>query len=127
MSERRPYSFVHCAFVFQMLLMEQCEQSLCDMIEARKDNDLGPYPVEFIKKVAVDVANALKYLHASCVLHGDIKSGNVLVKSTRCRIFFFFIVKRYGLQNCCFCFLPFFFQQIISKLSNFAILVSACH
>lgn len=61
--------------------MEQCEQSLCDLIEVRKDDDLGPYSVECITKVAVDVAKALKYLHASLVLHGDIKSGNVLVKS----------------------------------------------
>lgn len=61
--------------------MEQCEQSLCDLIEVRKDEDLGPYPVENIMRVAVDIAKALKYLHASLVLHGDIKSGNVLVKS----------------------------------------------
>lgn len=61
--------------------MEQCEQSLCDLIEVRKEENLGPYPVEYIMRVAVDIAKALKYLHASLVLHGDIKSGNVLVKS----------------------------------------------
>jgi len=65
----------------EVLLMEQCEQSLCDLIEARKDDNLGPYPVECITKVAVDIAKALKYLHASLVLHGDIKSGNILVKN----------------------------------------------
>lgn len=61
--------------------MEQCEQSLCDLIETRQLDNLGPYPVENILKVAVDIAKALAYLHSSLVLHGDIKSGNVLVKS----------------------------------------------
>lgn len=61
--------------------MEQCEQSLCDLIEIRMDENLGPFPVELITKVAVDVAKALEYLHASLVLHGDIKSANILVKS----------------------------------------------
>lgn len=61
--------------------MEQCEQSLLDMIELRLEQNLGPFPVEQIVKVAIDIASALKYLHASLVLHGDIKSGNVLVKS----------------------------------------------
>jgi len=61
--------------------MEQCEQSLYDLIEERKSEGRGPYPVEYIVKVAVDIAKALKYLHASLILHGDIKSGNILVKS----------------------------------------------
>jgi len=61
--------------------MEQCEQSLIDLIEMRKEENLGPYPVEYITKVAVDIAKALEYLHSSLVLHGDIKSGNILVKS----------------------------------------------
>lgn len=61
--------------------MEQCEQSLGDLIETRMDQGLGPFPVEYIAKVAIDIAKALEYLHASLVLHGDIKSANVLVKS----------------------------------------------
>lgn len=61
--------------------MEQCEKSLCDLIDERKDENLGPYPVEYIAKVAVDIAKGLDYLHSSLVLHGDIKSGNILVKS----------------------------------------------
>ncbi|XP_025193618.1 lymphokine-activated killer T-cell-originated protein kinase [Melanaphis sacchari] len=65
----------------EVLLMEQCEQSLIDLIEIRKEENLGPYPVEYITKVAVDIAKALDYLHSSLVLHGDIKSGNILVKN----------------------------------------------
>lgn len=61
--------------------MEQCEQSLIDLIEIRKEDNLGPYPVEYIAKVAVDIAKALEYLHSCLILHGDLKSGNVLVKS----------------------------------------------
>lgn len=61
--------------------MEQCEISLCDMIETRVEENLGPFSPECIMKVAVDIAKALEYLHASLVLHGDIKSGNILVKS----------------------------------------------
>lgn len=61
--------------------MEQCEQSLWDLIEMRMDENLGPFSVEYITKVAIDVAKALKYLHTSLVLHGDIKSANILVKS----------------------------------------------
>lgn len=68
-------------FYFKVLLMEQCEQSLGDLIETRMDQNLGPFPVELIAKVAVDIAKALEYLHASLVLHGDIKSANILVKS----------------------------------------------
>lgn len=61
--------------------MEQCEQSLCDLIEMRMNENLGPFCVEHIAKVAVDVAKALEYLHTSLVLHGDIKSANILIKS----------------------------------------------
>ncbi|XP_050437030.1 lymphokine-activated killer T-cell-originated protein kinase [Adelges cooleyi] len=65
----------------EVLLMEQCEQSLCDLIEKRVEENLGPFPAECIMKVAVDIARALKYLHSSLILHGDIKSGNILVKN----------------------------------------------
>lgn len=61
--------------------MEQCEQSLCDLIESRTEQNLGPFPYKYIEKVAADIASALDYLHTSLILHGDIKSGNVLVKS----------------------------------------------
>lgn len=61
--------------------MEQCEQSLCDLIEMRNEENLGPFPVEYIMKIAMDIGKALDYLHTSLVLHGDIKSANILVKS----------------------------------------------
>lgn len=61
--------------------MEQCEQSLCDLIESRMEQNLGPFCNKYIEKVAIDIAKALDYLHTSLILHGDIKSGNILVKS----------------------------------------------
>lgn len=73
--------------------MEHCEKSLCDLIEERHDDDLGPFPVECIMKIAIDIAKALDYLHTSLVLHGDIKSGNILVKSKLIAIFCIICVK----------------------------------
>jgi len=75
--------------------MEQCEQSLIDLIETRKEENLSPYPVEYITKVAVDIAKALEYLHSSLVLHGDIKSGNVLVKSKSVYVLYLLLLSRY--------------------------------
>ncbi|RZF31885.1 hypothetical protein LSTR_LSTR015457 [Laodelphax striatellus] len=62
------------------LAMEKCTQSLGDMIEQRYEAGLAPYPAENILKVARDVASALSYLHDDVkLLHGDIKSFNILV------------------------------------------------
>ncbi|XP_069668789.1 lymphokine-activated killer T-cell-originated protein kinase isoform X2 [Periplaneta americana] len=61
--------------------MEECDSSVGDLIEERVNEELGPFSVEKILKVALDVAKALDYLHREChLLHGDIKSFNVLVK-----------------------------------------------
>jgi PDZ-binding kinase len=63
------------------LAMEECDTSVGDLIELRSDDGLGPFPAESILRVALDVAKALDYLHKEChLLHGDIKSFNILVK-----------------------------------------------
>jgi PDZ-binding kinase len=63
------------------LAMEECDTSVGDLIESRSDDGLGPFPAENIRRVALDVAKALDYLHKTChILHGDIKSFNILVK-----------------------------------------------
>lgn len=63
------------------LAMEECDTSVGDLIELRSDDGLGPFLAENILKVALDVAKALDYLHEEChLLHGDIKSFNILVK-----------------------------------------------
>lgn len=65
-----------------ILAMEGCTSSLGDLIENRLDY-LGdsPFPANTILKMTSDIANALEYLHNKMLLlHGDIKSMNILVK-----------------------------------------------
>ncbi|NXE85109.1 TOPK kinase, partial [Cochlearius cochlearius] len=57
------------------------EKSLTDLIKDRATNELGPFPAAAIFKVALSMARGLKYLHNDKkLLHGDIKSSNVVVK-----------------------------------------------
>ncbi|XP_061206185.1 lymphokine-activated killer T-cell-originated protein kinase [Neopsephotus bourkii] len=57
------------------------EKSLCDLIEERSAKRLGPFPAATVFKVALSMARGLKYLHNDKkLLHGDIKSSNVVIK-----------------------------------------------
>ncbi|KFP74175.1 Lymphokine-activated killer T-cell-originated protein kinase, partial [Acanthisitta chloris] len=57
------------------------DKSLNDLIEERREKGLGPFPADTIFKVALSMARGLKYLHNDKkLLHGDIKSPNVVVK-----------------------------------------------
>ncbi|XP_066851283.1 lymphokine-activated killer T-cell-originated protein kinase [Anser cygnoides] len=57
------------------------EKSLGDLIEERNTARLGPFPAATIFKVALSMARGLKYLHNDKkLLHGDIKSSNVVIK-----------------------------------------------
>lgn len=63
------------------LAMEQCNISLGDLIEQRCELGLLAYPAKNIMKVALDMSEALNYLHTQALLlHCDVKSYNVLVK-----------------------------------------------
>ncbi|CAK1545045.1 unnamed protein product [Leptosia nina] len=60
--------------------MEACDLSLGDMIEKRVEEGCDPFPPKSILKVAMDIGNALDYLHTKMkILHGDMKSYNILV------------------------------------------------
>ncbi|KAI5641622.1 protein kinase domain-containing protein [Phthorimaea operculella] len=62
--------------------MEACDLSLGDMIEKRvEDSDCAdPFSPKQILKVAADISSALDYLHTKMqILHGDMKSYNILV------------------------------------------------
>ncbi|VVC98677.1 unnamed protein product [Leptidea sinapis] len=60
--------------------MESCDLSLGDMIEKKVEDDCEPFAAKYIIKVATDIGSALDYLHTKIqILHGDIKSYNVLV------------------------------------------------
>ncbi|XP_016392972.1 lymphokine-activated killer T-cell-originated protein kinase homolog isoform X2 [Sinocyclocheilus rhinocerous] len=57
------------------------EQSLNDLIEKRREEGLQAFPVTTIEKVALHVARGLQYLHnEKKLLHGDMKSCNVVIK-----------------------------------------------
>ncbi|KAL4649160.1 lymphokine-activated killer T-cell-originated protein kinase isoform X1 [Arapaima gigas] len=57
------------------------EQSLNDLIERRREEGLQAFPAATIEKVALHVAWGLQYLHKEKkLLHGDIKSCNVVIK-----------------------------------------------
>lgn len=63
----------------ECLAMEECHTSLADIIEDQEGTDA--FPVHVIEKVAIEVAKALDYIHNTVyLLHGDIKSPNILIK-----------------------------------------------
>jgi len=62
------------------LVMEDGHKSLLDIIDERSEQEEEPFSVPVIESVIEKVASALNYLHTEKqILHGDIKSGNVLV------------------------------------------------
>lgn len=66
--------------LFQVLLMEECTQSLGDFIESFS-KDYGAFSPPTIYQVVASVSRALQYLHEDQkLIHGDIKSFNVLIK-----------------------------------------------
>nr|KAF6347132.1 PDZ binding kinase [Pipistrellus kuhlii] len=57
------------------------EKSLNDLIEEQNKDSHSPFPAATILKVALNMARGLKYLHQDKkLLHGDIKSSNVVIK-----------------------------------------------
>ncbi|XP_022227474.1 lymphokine-activated killer T-cell-originated protein kinase [Drosophila obscura] len=63
------------------LALEMCKTSLGSILEERFDEELGPLGANHIFRMMMDIAKALDYLHTEAkLLHGDIKSFNVLVK-----------------------------------------------
>ncbi|XP_061668323.1 lymphokine-activated killer T-cell-originated protein kinase homolog [Syngnathoides biaculeatus] len=57
------------------------ERSLNDLIEKRREDGLRAFPAADVEKVALHVARGLQYLHnEKKLLHGDMKSGNVVVR-----------------------------------------------
>uniref|UniRef100_H3DPB2 PDZ binding kinase n=1 Tax=Tetraodon nigroviridis TaxID=99883 RepID=H3DPB2_TETNG len=57
------------------------EKSLNDLIEKRKEDGLEAFSAAAVEKVALHVARGLQYLHnEKRLLHGDMKSCNVVIK-----------------------------------------------
>ncbi|XP_014277347.1 lymphokine-activated killer T-cell-originated protein kinase homolog [Halyomorpha halys] len=64
----------------EVLLMEECTQSLGDYIE-NFSQDCGAFSPTTIYQVIASVSSALQYLHEDQeLIHGDIKSFNILIK-----------------------------------------------
>ncbi|CAD6215618.1 GSCOCG00000430001-RA-CDS [Cotesia congregata] len=64
------------------LAMEKLDQSLGDLIEERVDTEQDPFKAEDIEFVGYEIAKGLDYLHHTVnILHGDLKSYNVLVSN----------------------------------------------
>ncbi|XP_006824261.1 lymphokine-activated killer T-cell-originated protein kinase homolog [Saccoglossus kowalevskii] len=62
------------------LSMENGEKSLRDLIDEREEFGDGAFAAREIYQVAVSVAEGLNYLHnEKKLLHGDLKSANVLI------------------------------------------------
>lgn len=75
------------------LAMESCESSLADRIEDRRNDEMGPFESDTILKVALGVARGLDYLHRQkMLLHGDMKSYNILIKSKLIQVLFLMIL-----------------------------------
>ena len=66
-----------------VLVMEDCDASLGDILEQRRESDPKPFPPNEIVLVLRDIAQALHYLHEEKhLLHCDIKSFNILIKGS---------------------------------------------
>lgn len=64
------------------LALECCQTCLGTILEDRLEDDLGALPAKNTLKMIFDVSKALDYLHNEAkLLHGDLKSFNVLVKN----------------------------------------------
>lgn len=63
------------------LAMEACTNSLGNILEDRYAKAMGPLEVSKINVMGFDISKALNYLHNDALLlHGDMKSFNILVK-----------------------------------------------
>ncbi|CAL7947718.1 unnamed protein product [Xylocopa violacea] len=62
------------------LAMEKLDASLGDKIEEKLDIGDGPFAAKDILNITYEIAKGLEYLHYTArILHGDIKSYNVLI------------------------------------------------
>lgn len=72
-------AFVKTSDGRECLAMEECHTSLGDILEENEDY----LSSKIVQKVAIEVAKGLDYIHnVAHLLHGDIKSHNVLIKGT---------------------------------------------
>ncbi|XP_062546377.1 lymphokine-activated killer T-cell-originated protein kinase homolog [Armigeres subalbatus] len=66
----------------EYIAMEYCNTSLGDLLQTRYDEGRPSLEAAKIQRMSLDILNALDYLHTDAlILHGDLKSFNILVKN----------------------------------------------
>ncbi|CAA9994566.1 unnamed protein product [Nesidiocoris tenuis] len=65
----------------EVLAMEECDQDLGSILEKRFESGAGPMDAQLILKIVYETSKALDYIHTEHrVIHGDMKSYNILIK-----------------------------------------------
>jgi len=63
------------------MFIEYCEGGAVDSIMLNLDKPLTEPQIQYICK---EMCDALQFLHSRCVIHRDVKAGNVLLTSDGC-------------------------------------------
>eukprot|EP00210_Caulerpa_lentillifera_P001592 g1530.t1 len=63
------------------ILMEYCNRESLDKEIQKGSLKKGVHGMQFLILTALDIANAISYLHSLGVTHGDLKAANVLLKT----------------------------------------------
>ncbi|KAI9243571.1 kinase-like protein [Phascolomyces articulosus] len=85
-SERRLLEFIHHDFVVNLRYAFQDDENLFMVIDLMLGGDLrfhldrmGPFPEDYVRFYAAEVALALRYLHRKHIVHRDLKPDNILL------------------------------------------------
>ena len=65
-----------------VIFMEQCDLTLRESINLRREKDLGPQNLQQISHIVLEIASGLDFLHSyqKPIIHRDIKSENIFIQ-----------------------------------------------
>ena len=78
--------------ITQLLFYEQSKKGLSKLIFEKANYDLNKYIVKVkpsfipIKKISLNIALGIKFLHSKKIIHGDIKPQNILIYNNIAKI-----------------------------------------
>ncbi|KAI9498645.1 kinase-like domain-containing protein [Zychaea mexicana] len=85
-SERRLLELIHHDFVVNLRYAFQDDENLFMVIDLMLGGDLrfhldrmGPFPEDYVRFYAAEIALALRYLHRKHIVHRDLKPDNILL------------------------------------------------